>query len=43
MLASQLATLEPLERGEPGSTVDATPSQDTVADQIIEALRLDPG
>jgi gluconokinase len=43
MLASQLATLEPLERGEPGSTIDATPEQSTVADQIIEALRLDRG
>jgi gluconokinase len=40
MLASQLATLEPLERGEPGWTVDATAAPEVVADQIIEAFRL---
>jgi gluconokinase len=40
MLASQLATLEPLERGEPGWAVDASPPADVVADQIIAALRL---
>ena len=40
LLASQLATLEPLERGEPGSSVDATPPPDVVADRIIELLRL---
>jgi len=40
LLASQLATLEQLERGEPGSTVDATPRPDAVADRIVEALRL---
>jgi gluconokinase len=40
LLASQLATLEPLGRGEPGSTIDATPSAEAIADRIIEALRL---
>jgi gluconokinase len=42
MLASQVATLEPLERGEPGSTIDAIPAPDGVAEQVIEALRLEP-
>jgi gluconokinase len=40
LLASQLATLEPLERGEPGSTLDATAAPDAVAERIVEALRL---
>jgi gluconate kinase len=40
MLASQLETLEPLERGEPGSVVDATAPPEIIAQQIIEALRL---
>ena len=40
MLASQLATLEPLGRDEPGSTVDATPAPAVIAAQIIAALRL---
>jgi gluconokinase len=40
MLASQLETLEPLARGEPGSTFDATPPAELVADRIVETLRL---
>jgi gluconokinase len=40
MLGSQLETLEPLERGEPGSTIDATPPPEAIADRIIEMLRL---
>ena len=40
LLASQLETLEPLERGEPGWAVDATPPPDVIAARIIEALRL---
>jgi len=40
MLASQLETLEPLERGEPGSVVDATEPPEAIADRIVEAVRL---
>ena len=40
MLDSQLATLEPLERGEPGWAVDASPAPDVIAERIIDALRL---
>jgi gluconokinase len=41
LLASQLATLEPLGRDEPGSTIDVTAPVSVVVDQIIERLRLD--
>jgi gluconokinase len=40
MLASQLATLEPLGRDEPGSTIDADASVDEVTDVILERMRL---
>jgi gluconokinase len=40
MLASQLATLEPLAHDEPGSTVDATQPPESIADRIIAALAL---
>jgi gluconokinase len=40
LLASQLATLEPLGRDEPGSTIDATGPLEDVAETIIERLRL---
>lgn len=40
MLASQLATLEPLERDEPGWAIDAMPAPDVVAARLLEALRL---
>lgn len=40
MLGSQLATLEPLARDEPGSTVDATPAPEVIAGRIIAKLRL---
>lgn len=40
MLASQLATLEPLEPDEPGTTLDATGTPDENADLLIETLRL---
>ena len=40
MLASQLETLEPLQPDEPGSTVDARPRPNVVADRIVAALRL---
>ena len=42
MLESQLATLEPLEPDEPGTTLDASMSPDELADQIIGTLRLEP-
>jgi gluconokinase len=40
MLASQLATLEPLGRDESGSTIDANASVQAVAEMIVERLRL---
>lgn len=40
MLDSQLATLEPLEPDEPGTTLDAVPPAGEIADRIIEQLRL---
>ena len=40
MLDSQLATLEPLEPAEPGSTVDASATPEQIADRIIATLRL---
>jgi gluconokinase len=40
LLASQLATLEPLEPDEPGTTIDAATSPDELAEHIIEMLRL---
>jgi gluconokinase len=40
LLASQLATLEPLGRDEPGSTIDATGSVDAAAEVILERMRL---
>ena len=40
LLDSQLATLEPLGRDEPGSVVDAAPSPEAIAERIIDALRL---
>ena len=40
MLDSQVATLEPLEPDEPGTTLDATPPPDAIADRVIELLRL---
>jgi gluconokinase len=40
MLTSQLSTLEPLERDEPGFTIDATPPPDAIAERIIAELRL---
>jgi gluconokinase len=43
LLDSQLATLEPLEPDEPGWPIDALPSPTEIADNIITALRLDPG
>ena len=41
MLGSQLATLEPLGRDEPGSTIEATAPIDAVVDLIVHRLRLD--
>ena len=41
MLESQLATLEPLEPDEPGPTLSALAPPTALADQIVEALRLD--
>ena len=40
MLASQLATLEPLEADEPGTTLAATAAPSGIADRIIATLRL---
>jgi gluconokinase len=42
MLESQLATLEPLEPDEPGTTLAASLAPDELAEQIIEMLRLEP-
>jgi len=42
MLDSQLATLEPLESDEPGTTLDAASSPDDLAEQIVGTLRLEP-
>lgn len=42
MLESQLATLEPLERDEPGTTLEAVTPPGDLADRIVEALRLEP-
>jgi gluconokinase len=41
LLESQLAGLEPLAANEPGTTVDASPGVDQIADRIIAALRLE--
>jgi gluconokinase len=40
LLASQLATLEPLGRDEPGSTIDATGPIDDIAELILARMRL---
>jgi gluconokinase len=40
MLDSQLETLESLQPDEPGTTVDAAPPADEIADRVIEQLRL---
>ena len=40
LLASQLATLEPLGRDEPGSTIDATGSVEDIAEVILKRMRL---
>jgi gluconokinase len=40
LLASQLATLEPLEPDEPGWTIDATAPVEDIAETILERLRL---
>ena len=40
MLASQLATLESLQRDEPGWAIDATGPVDAIAEDILERLRL---
>jgi gluconokinase len=40
LLASQLATLEPLGPDEPGSTVDATEPTEAIAEAILERLHL---
>jgi gluconokinase len=40
MLDSQLATLEPLEADEPGTTLDATGTPDEIAARVVEQLRL---
>ncbi len=39
LLASQLATLEPLERDESGVTIDVAPPVDEVVDQALTAAR----
>jgi gluconokinase len=41
MLESQLATLEPLEPDEPGTTIDVSSSPETLAEQIVGTLRLE--
>ena len=41
MLASQLATLEPLEPDEPGTVIEATAPPGELADALIERLRLE--
>lgn len=43
MLASQLATLEPLGDDEPGTTIEATDSALATADRIVRTLGLEPG
>ncbi len=40
LLASQLATLEPLGQDEPGMTVDVAPTPEELADEILAALGL---
>ncbi len=42
MVDSQLATLEPLEPDEPGTTLEALAPPVDLADRIVETLRLDP-
>lgn len=42
MLESQLAALEPLASGEPGTTLTALGSPEAIADGIVETLRLGP-
>ena len=42
MVASQLATLEPLGADEPGTTLEAIDPPDVLAGRIIETLRLEP-
>ena len=42
MLESQLATLEPLEPGEPGSVLAADGPPGELAERIIDTLRLEP-
>jgi gluconokinase len=41
LLASQLATFEPLGRDEPGSTIDATEPIEHIAELILDRARLD--
>ena len=41
LLASQLATLEPLTPDEPGTTIEAIGSPDEIATRIVESLRLE--
>ena len=43
LLDSQLQTLEPLAPDEPGSTVEALARPDTIAELIVESLRLQVG
>jgi gluconokinase len=38
LLDSQLATLEPLATDEPGVTLDATPSPETVVDKLVDVV-----
>jgi gluconokinase len=42
LLASQLATLEPLQPGEPGIEVTATGTPDDIASSALQALGIDP-
>jgi gluconokinase len=42
LLASQVATLEPLGSDEPGTTIVALASPGELADELIERLRLEP-
>ena len=42
MLASQLATLEPLEADEPGTVLETDGPPDALAQRLVELLRLDP-
>lgn len=39
LMASQLATLEPLQADEPGTTVDVTPPVDDIVQELARALR----